>query len=123
MTPVEDLRADSSWRARAVCGSYPPDWWLTDSPACEKTLALRICAECPVPVQCLAEAIEFGDHGVIRAGRRLSTRPMTERPCRWCGELFTADARVRHCSQTCRRAANRTITAAWRAAQRAKAAA
>lgn len=45
-----------------------------DAPLRERTAA-RLCAGCPVMDQCLAEAYEYGDTGVVRGGRWLNQPP------------------------------------------------
>jgi WhiB family redox-sensing transcriptional regulator len=45
----------SEWRERAACRGRDPTWWF-GSPF-EQSVALRVCASCPVRVKCLHAAL------------------------------------------------------------------
>ena len=53
---------DQSWRNEAACRGCDPDWWFPMSAQSGRQRkhtpgrAERICADCPVQAECLAEA-------------------------------------------------------------------
>jgi hypothetical protein len=104
-----------------MCGGGDPAWWElfgeTDDPAklsTENRRAIEICAQCPVARECLDEAIEFGDRGVIRAG--IAMWMAQERfNCETCGvrdvrsmSKRPPEARKRFCD-ACRRRLSRPV--------------
>lgn len=65
----------ATWTEQAMCGGGDPAAWELvselDDPAkltAANLQAIVICGLCPVRRECLAEAVDFGDRGVIRGG-------------------------------------------------------
>jgi Transcription factor WhiB len=60
----------SDWRERAACRGRDPTWWF-GSPF-EQAVALRVCASCPVRIECLYAALVEEDG--LRAAERFGVR-------------------------------------------------
>ncbi|GAA1653799.1 WhiB family transcriptional regulator [Nocardia ninae] len=54
--------AVADWRTRGLCtqpGANPSAWYVENLPANNRdAAAARLCAGCPVPVECASDAIE-----------------------------------------------------------------
>lgn len=81
--PSSSIERATRWEDDAACIASDPG--LFDEPDLEdsstylprtmrRAVALNICAGCAVSEQCLAEAIEQQDTGVIRGGRVFTTK-------------------------------------------------
>lgn len=97
----------SDWWSLAACVGHDPAWW-SDDLACRGE-AVRICATCPVREQCLSDALDHHDVGVIRGGMLLSSSSrgyrVTSLLCSTCAEnpVQNPAARSRgYCSRRCR---------------------
>jgi hypothetical protein len=61
------MHSEPDWRPNAVCRNYDPELWFEEN---KFPLALKICASCPVKVQCReladrAETSELETHGIF----------------------------------------------------------
>jgi WhiB family redox-sensing transcriptional regulator len=54
----------SSWRDRALCRGVESTWFFDEVHALEQSVARRVCAQCPVAGDCLADALAREEHGV-----------------------------------------------------------
>lgn len=60
----------SPWMLQAECRYYPPDWWYPEWGEYDTVgaRAVRICRDCPVRRECLAEAFahrkKYGKYGI-----------------------------------------------------------
>jgi WhiB family redox-sensing transcriptional regulator len=54
------------WRSEGACRGKSPQWWYpSQGGATHAAKALRICAACPVKMECLDWSIEAGEwHGI-----------------------------------------------------------
>lgn len=61
-----------SWRDKAACFGYPPDWWFPGPGATtpEAESAFKICRVCPVVLQCRDYARRHKLDGIWGAERR-----------------------------------------------------
>lgn len=66
------------WQAQAACAGEDPGPWdhdtITGATRCAVAYATRICAECPVRVECLTDANAHHDEHGIRGGLLPSQR-------------------------------------------------
>ncbi len=75
--------------------------------------ARKVCADCPVAADCLAEAVTLGERGIWggtseRERRRGRNRPVRVLACRRCSRPFTpAHPAEKYCGVVCRDAAHR----------------
>lgn len=86
---------DDRWRDHAACEGSPPEWWFPDEYGAQAAEARRVCASCPVRVDCLTYALaEYEVFGVWggaseRSRRllrhRLARSPHADRPFRVSG--------------------------------------
>ena len=71
---VPGLAPRPDWQQRAACAGLPLDWWWERGP---RTRAIRICATCPVAVDCLLYAFA-NDHEEADRARAESRRPVAD---------------------------------------------
>lgn len=71
---VPGLGPRPDWQHRAACHGLPLDWWWNRGP---RTRAIRICATCPVAVDCLLYAFA-NDHQEARRARQEGRRPVAD---------------------------------------------
>ena len=97
---------DRPWYMRAACRGMDPDWWVirpgsSNGLPFENQRAVHICRlACPVPAECLHEAIRLGDRGVIRGGMLLHC-PAEVARCVACNTRFLRSRR-KHPRRLCR---------------------
>lgn len=62
----------SGWWTRRACGDVEPDWFVVESghPSTENLKALRICAGCPVRVECRDDTLRSEPTSIIAGGWR-----------------------------------------------------
>lgn len=102
--------ADRDWRDRANCLQVDPDDMQPEVATPEDVeLARRVCAFCPVRVECKALADGQYEAYGIHAGEWYGEAPrLPERECEHCGELFAVQrSTARFCSANHRQAARR----------------
>jgi WhiB family redox-sensing transcriptional regulator len=75
--------AETGWRAAGACAAVDPDLFFPSSPtgfgAAQLEQARRLCRDCPVQRQCLAEAMKMGDVEGIWAGTTQAERKRARR--------------------------------------------
>lgn len=84
-----------NWQARGLCRNQPPELWFAADDSHDAVIAKRICAQCPVKLECRQWALDHREqHGVwgglTEAERRRFLRTGTtlvERRCK-CGDIF-----------------------------------
>lgn len=111
---------EGTWWHQAACVGRDPSWWSDRS---DTTQAVRVCLECPVRQQCLADAIAHRDDGVIRGGMWLTVTSrhysVTSLICGGCGVRPVSASRgnvARYCGPTCRASSAATRRTARRGA-------
>lgn len=118
------------WRADARCKGVSLDVFFpqTHNGRAGYDAARVYCTSCPVRIDCLDDALQFGDHEGFRGGmtprqrgKVRSRRRDIPRVCRLCRSEFSAPFTVVYCGDDCRNAARRlsvTKSRAKRSAER-----
>jgi hypothetical protein len=57
--------ASDAWEARAACAGLPTDWWFPENK--QTARATRVCATCPVVVECLVAAMAHDSEAQVQA--------------------------------------------------------
>lgn len=100
-----------AWRGSAACAGHNPEWWADDWSM--RPTAVQICLGCPVREACLADALRWGDFGVVRGAMLLVEVNRRGRPvslvCAHCGTRpvrATPTGYARYCGPGCQSAAS-----------------
>lgn len=104
-----------TWTERAACAGHEGDWWTTAGPrqVQQRELnarAVSICRSCPVQQECLDDAIDRGDVGVIRGGVALlvkGPKALEMRSCNCGTEFVPVNTAHIHCGEACSARAKR----------------
>lgn len=109
---------DVSWHARAACRITPgvETWMFFPGRGDVATVraAKAVCATCPVTAECLDYALRLGEPGIWGGTSENERRRMPPAPrrCTECGGSFQpSDRSVRLCSDACRRARHKRLSA------------
>lgn len=119
-----------SWRERAACHGEDTELWFPtdrydrrglDSPDTRASIALGICATCPVATQCLDAAMReemtqsdrWGIRGGLTAYQRAELARQRSRRCVECGATFEARTNRITCSKECAKVRQARSWRAW----------
>lgn len=72
---------DQRWRAVALCAQTDPDIFFPEN-GHNPWIAKRICAGCPVRVDCLTDALQHGEPYGVRGGFTANERKHLRRRAR-----------------------------------------
>ena len=104
------------WTRDAVCASVDPALWFPEMGGTARE-AKKICATCPVRVQCLEFALErperFGIFGGMTERERRKLQGNTK-ACKHCGTEYTPGrSHAAFCSDDCRSESRRLTKEAY----------
>jgi WhiB family transcriptional regulator, redox-sensing transcriptional regulator len=79
------------WQRDAACLDHPGEWWFPDKHRKDGSLAKRVCAGCPVRVECLTYALGGNeDHGIWGGFNCHEIDDLKRIRCRRCGQRIPA---------------------------------
>lgn len=109
-----------AWTEQALCAQIgDPDLWFPEKGGSNAD-AKRVCAACPVRVECAQMAIDNGEKFGVWGGTsgfdRRDDTPPEPSPCAHCGETPGYRRRSPYCSDRCRRGAHQARRQAREAA-------